>query len=362
MRPSPYQGRPGRHMPRAPRALDRDEHTMRKEAAGRARKQDGIDRREASTPQLSGFLAPRHWRYWLFWGWLKLTSRLPFRWAIVLHKTAGRLTYRRGSRRARTVRRNLEVCFPELDAAEIEALVVRQFEAIGALVAETAMAWCASPEKLRGRFRIVGLEHFQAALSRGRGVILFTGHMTSLELCGRAFRDFTPLFACMFTARRDALMNEIQRRGRLRIADESFLSSDVRAMLRSLSRNAAVWYAPDRVYLGSNSRLVDFFGEPAMTNVATSKLAAISGATVIPYFCRRLSNDTEYELVFRPELADFPTDDAAADTQRLMKELEDFIRLSPDQYLWLHKKFKGRPAGYPDIYASRSTRDMGAEG
>ncbi len=311
----------------------------------------GVDEPLGQTP-LRRYWRPRHWPYWLFWLWMRITAALPFRWALSLHKAIGRLVYRLGTKRAFVVRRNLEVCFPELSAAEIEMLVRLQFESIGASVAETAIAWCAPQRKFAGRFAISGLEHLERGLEKGRGVILFTGHFTTLEICGRAFKEFTPLFTYMYTPRRDRLLDEIQYRGRSRSAHESILSSDVRAMLRSLRKNAVVWYAPDEVYLGGNGRLVDFFGEPAMTNVATPKLARLSGATVLAYFCRRLPGDSSYELRFVP-VEGMPSNDPVADTRRLIEMLEAYIRLCPEQYLWLHKRFRSRPPGYPDLYERR---------
>ena len=112
-----------------------------------------------------------------------------------------------------------------------------------------------------------------------------------------------------------------------------------------------VWYAPDEVYLGSNGRLVDFFGVPAMTNIATPKLARLSGAAVLAYFCRRLPGDDSGTSSNSYPFADFPGNDAIADTRRLVAMLEDYLRLCPEQYLWLHKRFRNRPAGYPDLYA-----------
>jgi KDO2-lipid IV(A) lauroyltransferase len=120
-------------------------------------------------------------------------------------------------------------------------------------------------------------------------------------------------------------------------------------MLRSLKRNAAIWYAPDQYYEGG--ALVPFFHELACTNLATSKLARMTGATVVPMSYRRLEGEARYEVRFHPPLADFPSDDDNADTCRLVRVLEDFIRVCPEQYLWNHRKFKGRPAPLPDLYA-----------
>jgi KDO2-lipid IV(A) lauroyltransferase len=88
-----------------------------------------------------------------------------------------------------------------------------------------------------------------------------------------------------------------------------------------------------------------------VTNTATSKLAQLSGAVVLPYFFRRLEDDSGYVVNIAPPLPDFPTEDAATDTQRLVALLEDYIRLAPDQYLWTYRKFKGRPSGYADVYS-----------
>ena len=152
----------------------------------------------------------------------------------------------------------------------------------------------------------------------------------------------------MFSRRSNALLDEIQRRGRLRLADQAIPSDNVRSLLRALKRNAAFWYAPDQMHkLGE---LVPFFGEPAMTSLATSKLARLSGAPVVPFsFCR--SDDRgHYELEFHSPLRDFPTADAHADTRALVQKLEGFVRAAPEQYQWLHRRFKGRPSGLPDPY------------
>jgi KDO2-lipid IV(A) lauroyltransferase len=124
----------------------------------------------------------------------------------------------------------------------------------------------------------------------------------------------------------------------------------VRALLRTLRDGYAVGYLPDQTYLGNQSELLPFFGEPAVTNTATSKLASISGCAVLPYFFRRLPNG-RYRVDIGAPLADFPSDSPRRDAERLFGLLEAYIRLAPEQYLWLYKKFKGRPPPLPDPYA-----------
>jgi KDO2-lipid IV(A) lauroyltransferase len=146
------------------------------------------------------------------------------------------------------------------------------------------------------------------------------------------------------------MMDVMIRRGRYRFAKQQIPRDNVRALVRSLREGYAVGYLPDQTYLGNQSELLPFFGEPAVANTATSRIAAISGAAVLTYFFRRLPNG-DYRVDIGAPLADFPSDSAARDAQRLFGLLEDYIRLAPEQYLWLYKKFKGRPAPFGDPYA-----------
>jgi KDO2-lipid IV(A) lauroyltransferase len=175
-------------------------------------------------------------------------------------------------------------------------------------------------------------------------------HFTTLEVGAAILEALTPHVSCMYRPQRNAMMDIIIRRGRHRFAKTQIPRDNVRALLRTLRDNYAIGYLPDQTYLGNQSELLPFFGEPAVTNTATSKLAAISGATVLPYFFRRLPSG-DYRVDIGPPLTDFPSDSAARDTERLFALLEQYIRLAPEQYLWLYKKFKGRPAPLPDVYA-----------
>jgi KDO2-lipid IV(A) lauroyltransferase len=279
---------------------------------------------------------------------MRLCAVLPLRLALASHRLIGKVLYRIAPKLRRIVSRNLELCFPELDAAAREKLAKGHFEALAMSIPECAAAWFGSER--RGRFEIHGLEHLNAAVARGKGVVLYTGHFTTLEICGQPFKRITPRFDAMFSHRSSPLLEEIQNRGRLRLAHETISSDSVRSMLRSLKSNAAIWYAPDLMY--RDGVLIPFFHELAMTNVATSKLARLSGAAVLPFAYRRLPRSARYELRFHPPLDDFPSDDPVADTRRLVQLLEQFIRTCPEQYQWIQKRFKGRPPEMPDLYAT----------
>jgi len=292
---------------------------------------------------------------------MRASAAVPLSLALAVHRLIGKVFYRAAPKLRRVVQRNLELCFPELDSDVREALARRHFEALAMSIAECAVAWFGPDRDIDGRFDIRGIEHLNAAVAHGKGVILYTGHFTTLEICGQPFKRMIPRFAAMFSHRSSPLLEEIQRRGRMHLAHETISSDSVRSMLRSLKNNAAIWYAPDLMY--RDGVLIPFFHELAMTNVATSKLARLSGATVLPFAYRRLPGRARYELRFHAPLVDFPSDDPVADTRRLVTLLEDFIRACPEQYQWMQKRFKGRPPELPDLYASgaQSQRATGAE-
>jgi KDO2-lipid IV(A) lauroyltransferase len=158
----------------------------------------------------------------------------------------------------------------------------------------------------------------------------------------------------MYKWQRNPVMNRVMNRGRGRYFDALFAKDNVREMLRKLRANAVVWYASDQSYGGKGSVLIPFFDEPAMTNTAIGRIARASGAAVLPYFCRRLENE-RYEISIQAPLAGVPSGDEVADTRALTTLLEDYIRRCPEQYWWIHQRFKGRPAPLPDLYAAPSS-------
>lgn len=299
---------------------------------------------------LGHFWTPKYWPAWAFLAWLRFTAALPWSFAIKLHKVIGRGLWRLLPRRRRIVERNLELCFPDLTHEEIEALAKRNFENVGACMAELAIAWFSAPDRLTHLFQVEGLEHLDAAVKNGKGVIVLSGHFTTLEICVPVLKSVVPFFAFMFSPRRNELLNAAQIMGRGKAAHASFPNSNVRAMVRMLRNNAVVWYAPDQARSGNSGTLLDFFGEPAMTNTAASRLARVSGAAVVPLFFRRLPDERGYLLRFEPLLEDMPSANVAHDTARLIHIIEDFVRECPEQYFWIHRKFKSRPADIPTAY------------
>lgn len=299
---------------------------------------------------LAPFWAPRHWPTWALLGFMHAAAKLPRSWQLRTGRFLGRLLRRVKRREQRVAQRNIELCFGSLSAADRQQLLDRHFDALGMSFVEMGIGWFTPIEQLLERVAVHGREHLDQALARGHGVLLFSAHFTTLEVGVAVLEALAPRVSCMYRPQRNSMMDVIIRRGRHRFAKEQIPRDNVRALLRNLRDNYAVVYLPDQTYLGKQSELLPFFGEPAVTNTATSKLASISGATVLPYFFRRLP-DGDYRVDIGPPLGDFPSDAAAHDTQRLFGLLEQYIRLAPEQYLWLYKKFKGRPAPLPDVYA-----------
>jgi lauroyl/myristoyl acyltransferase/transcriptional regulator with XRE-family HTH domain len=208
-------------------------------------------------------------------------------------------------------------------------------------------------------FRIEGVEHLHGAIAKGKGVLLYLGHFTTLEICAPMVKPLVPLYAFMFRGRRNPLLNALQTRGRARYAHVSVANDSIREMLALLAKNAVVFYAPDQARIDSGE-LVPFFSHPAMTSTAPSRLARLSGATIVPMFFRRFPDDSGYLLRFQAPPPGIPSSDALDDTAKLTGVLESFIRECPEQYFWTHRKFKDRP-GVADAYresaGSASERD-----
>lgn len=288
---------------------------------------------------------------WGVLGVMWACAKLPFGAQLAIGRGLGRLMHALLRSRRRVAARNLAVCFPGLDDDARRALVRRHFEALGISFIEMGLAWFASDETLRRLVRVDGREHLLAAARDGRGVLLISAHFTPLELCFAVLRYEWPGIGGMYHPQRNALIDTMIRRGRSRFLAEQISRDDVRTLVRVLRRGGTVAYLPDQTYVGNQSRLMPFFGEPALTNIAAPKLAELGRAVIVPYLFRRLPGTEGYVVTIHPPLPGVPSGDAQADTTKWVAALEAQIRLAPEQYLWIYKKFKGRPPPLPDLYA-----------
>jgi Kdo2-lipid IVA lauroyltransferase/acyltransferase len=299
---------------------------------------------------LSHFRAPKYWLAWTGLGLLRLSCLLPYRVQLGIGKIIGRVAYRFARKRRAISRRNIELCFPELSTEERDALAKAHFEALGASIIEFGLGRWASDRKLLAMTRIEGAEHIRNATERGIGVILLSAHFTTLEISGRVLSLNCPPFDAVYRKNRSEFLTEILRTGREKSARSTIEKNDIKSMIRSLKAGIPVWYAPDQSYNRKQSALLPFFGVLSMTNTATGTLARLGKAVAIPFFPRRLS-EGGYVLSILPPIAGVPSDDPLEDTRRYVEILERQIRLAPEQYYWVHRKFKNRPEPLPDVYA-----------
>lgn len=292
-------------------------------------------------------LSPRTWPGWIgvAVGWL--LAFVPWPLQRALGGVLGALLFLLLPSRRRAAARNLELCFPELDAHARALLLKAHFAALGVGVFEFTRAWWGSIAPMRRSIRIDGLEHLAAVAAEGRGALLVSGHFMNLEICGRLLCDHVPL-AGIYREHSGAAMEWAIKRGRLRYASAMFRQDELRPALRHLKRGGFLWYAPDQDMLGKDTVFAPFFGIAASTITATHHLARSSGCAVLPFFHHR--DGDRYVLRVGAPLTAFPSDDIAADCARVNAQIEAMVRAAPAQYLWIHRRFKRRPPDQPPVY------------
>ncbi len=253
-------------------------------------------------------------------------------------------------RRRHIAETNIRLCFPELNAAEQHELVKKIFRSSGIFIVEIGAAWWSSDSKLSPLCHIEGMEHLDAAKQQGKGVILLSAHFTCLEIGGRLLHQHTPDFFAMYKYHRNPLVHYVMKYNRERGILGAIERSDILTLIRTLKAGNVCWYALDQDFGTFYAVFAPFFGIQTATLTATSRIAKITGAAVVPFFVRRLDDGSGYQLTFLPALEDFPSGDDLADATRTNALIEAEVRKAPDQYLWVHRRFKSRPEGEADVY------------
>ncbi len=298
----------------------------------------------------SALYAPRYWPGWVGVMLWRVLAALPFSLSLGIGRLIGGILYKLLPRRRRIAETNLELCFPAASKTDREQLAKAHFASLGAALAEAGLAWWGSRERVLRHARIRGLENLEAAARDGRGVILLTGHFTPLELTGRMLGEAVPGITAIYRANENALLDAVAKRGRERTG-HTLRKQQTRDIVRALRAGKIIWYAPDQHHRGAQSALVPFFGQPAATSLATPRLAELGRAAVVPYLPRRLSDGRGYEVRLLPALDNFPSHDPVRDLYRINAILEKWIREQPEQYLWIHRRFKPAHPDTTDPYA-----------
>src|SRR3990170_5022399 len=300
--------------------------------------------------RLSRFLHPRWWPTWIGLGFMRAVSWLPLPLIAFVGGALGQLLYILHAKRRHIVNVNVRRCFPELSAPEQARIARRHFRAFGQTLLDIGISWWSSASRLRRLTRFRGREHYDNALRENKNIILLAPHFLGLEYGGIRLSIERPMVT-VFRHPVNKLLSVVMERARsrfyLRLVEhiQSFT-----ALVRQTKRGVPLYYLPDQDAGPRQSVFAPFFGVPAATFVVLPRLAEMTDAVVIPCITRQLSWGRGYEIHFRPPLKNFPSGDAVADTTRMNREIEAAVREMPEQYFWLHKRFKTRPPGEPKLY------------
>ncbi len=297
----------------------------------------------------SDYYSPRFWPMWFFFGLLKLASMLPFRLALGLGRLLGRGIYIATGSRKRIVDTNLERCFPEFAQAERERIKKACYRNIGISLIEMAICWWWPEKKLKPLVEIVGREHLDQALADGRGAILLTGHFTSLEIGARLLALYVPV-QVMYRTQRNELFDSYLYTKRSGYFVNTVSRKNTRQLIKGIKNNIPTWYAPDQDFRRERNVFAPFMGIATATITASSRLALSSGAAMLPYYPERKSDGSGYVLRIDPPLENFPSGDDFEDASAINRSIEKYVRLYPQTYMWIHKRFKTRPPGEAPFY------------
>jgi Kdo2-lipid IVA lauroyltransferase/acyltransferase len=300
------------------------------------------------------FLKPRFWPTWLVLGFFWFIAQLPVPVNQAIGRGFGQLFWWFAHSRKRYAAVNIALCFPELDAQAQAKMVRGVIMSCGLSIAETAMGLWGQKNKMRNRYSISGLEHIAKAQAEGKGILLCGSHLTTIDISGRIMA-YHIVSDVLYRPDPNPLMSHAIAKARGRVNGIAIHRDDTRQLIKNLRKGHIVWYAPDQDYGRAHSVFAPFFGIQAATVVATARIAKISGCAVIPFFCFREPHG-RYRLEIQPALENFPTGDDLVDATRINKLIEDAVRQAPDQYLWVHRRFKTRPEGEPSLYPPKKKR------
>ena len=290
---------------------------------------------------------PSLWPICLWVNLLRLFARLPYNLQIGIGAFFGWVLYHLARDRRHVTEVNIRLCFPELSPEAQRKRVRAVFHHNGIGVMEAAMAWWAPISWFQEKVTLKGKEHLDKALAQGKGVIMLGAHFSTLDLGGLLFSFHYPLNT-LYRPNNNPYLDQVICNGRSRFT-HNIDRSDFRSVIRKLKANAIIWYAPDQDFGMKQSVFVPFFGVPAATLTATTRLTKLNGSPVLMLSQHRLA-DGRYELELFPIIEPFPTGDEIADATRINEEIERAIRKDPEQYMWVHRRFKSHPKGKNYLY------------
>ena len=261
----------------------------------------------------------------------------------------GLLLYALAAERRKVATINLCLCFPEMDEAKRAQLVRQCFMAFARSLIERGILWWSSGERIKSLVRVKGLEHYEAVKSGP--VILLAPHFVALDVGGSWLSQHGDMFS-VYSNQKNPHFNAKLLEGRSRFGKQLLISRQqgLRPVVKALQKGLSFYYLPDQDLSIKDALFIPFFGVPAATLNTVSRLAEITGARVVPCITRMLPHGQGYELQFYPAWENYPSGDGIADTRRVNEFIEQRVLEMPEQYFWLHKRFKTRPEGEERFY------------
>jgi KDO2-lipid IV(A) lauroyltransferase len=294
------------------------------------------------------YLGPKYWLIWIGFGILWTITRLPLPAVLKVGDGFGLLLYKLGGSRVKTGQRNLELCFPEKSVTEREQILLQCFKHCGHGLFLSGIVWWSRIKRIKRLCRVEGLEPIVDAVANGEKVLLVVPHSTCLEISSVAITDHFK-FNVLFRVHDNPMWEYVAGKGRGRFNVRLFPRKEVKGFLQSLETEGTAALAPDQDLGAKRSVFVPFFGIQTATVPSVSDFATLTGAKVafVDYY---MDENNTFVAKCGGILDNFPTDDKVADTARLSAILEESIRQHPEQYLWLHRRFKTRPEGEAKLY------------
>lgn len=297
----------------------------------------------------NSFAHPRYWPTWLAIGAMYVAAWLPWRVKLWLGKGIGLAAWRLAKKRRHITETNVALCFPDKSAGEQRRLVRETFIANGIGLLETAAVWCRDAEDFRHRVACVGEEHLARAEAQGKGVLIIGVHFSALDLGGALHSLFFSADA-VYRPHNNPLFDRFMMRARKRNFGQLIDRYDLRTAVRRIKAGRSVWYSPDQDFGRDASVFAPFFGQQASTVKLTAKIARLTDAPVVLLMFHRNPDNRTYTFEWLPALEGYPSGDDVADATCVNAMIEQAILTHPEQYLWLHRRFKTRPKGEARIY------------
>lgn len=281
----------------------------------------------------------------LFW----LMHFLPFRILVWIGNTFGLLLYLLAAERRRVAAINLHMCFPDMNDTRRARLLRDHFKMFGRGVIERTILWWSSRARICSLIRVEGIEHFDAV--KGKPVILLTPHFVGMDVGGSWISQQVDAIS-VYSTQKNRYLSEMLFKKRIRFGNQRIYSRQqgLRPIVKALREGFPFFYLPDQDQAVKDGTFISFFGVPTATITTVPRLAAMTGAVVVPCITRLLPGSAGYLLTFYQAWENYPTGDDIADTRRMNEFIEQRVLEMPEQYFWLHKRFKTRPSGEKSLY------------